>query len=126
MRKLFLKLIKNHFQIDHRFYKIFNKNNLKLNFSCMSNMCSLIKQHNCKVISTRNLNRLCNFRYKDSCPVDGKTCIIYKVEVITNKDGHIYYGASDGEFKSRFNNHRNKTRIFQNKYDNCKKKATSP
>ena len=32
--------------------------------------------------------------------VDGKclqTCIVYKADVMTNKESHIYYGASDGE-----------------------------
>ena len=76
----------------------------------MNNMCRLIKQYNCKVVSTKNLNQLCNCRNKESWPLNGKclqTCIVCKVDVITNKDGHIYHGASDGEFKSRFNNHTN-------------------
>ena len=76
----------------------------------MSNMSRVIKQHNFQVLSTKNVNRLCNCRNKDSCPLDGKcsqTCIVYKTDVITNKDSHIYYGASDGEFKSRYNNYAN-------------------
>ena len=36
-----------------------------------------------------------------------QTCIVYKTDVIKNKDSHIYYGGSDGEFKSRYNNHTN-------------------
>ena len=75
----------------------------------MSSMSSVIKQHNCKVLSTtENVDWLCNCRNKENCPLDGKylqTCIAYKADVITNKDSHIYYGAIDGEFKSRFNNH---------------------
>ena len=76
----------------------------------MNNMCSLIKQYNCKVVSTKNLNQLCNCRNKESWPLNGKclqTCIVCKVDVITNKDGHIYFGGRDGEFKSRLNNHTN-------------------
>ena len=80
----------------------------------MSSMYSVITQHNYKILSTtENVDRLCNCRNKENCPLDGKclqTCIVYKADVITNKDSHIYYGASDGEFKSRYNNHTNSFR----------------
>ena len=80
----------------------------------MSSISSIIKQHNHRVLSTtENIDRLCKCRNKENCPLDGKclqTCIIYKAHVITNKDSHIYYGASDGEFKSRYNNHTNSFR----------------
>ena len=73
-------------------------------------MSRVIKQHNCKVLSTKNVDRLGNCRNKDSSHLGGKclqTCIVYKADVITNKDSHIYCGASDGEFKSRYNNYTN-------------------
>ena len=60
-------------------------------------MSSVIKQHNYKVSSTtENVDKLCKCRNKGNCPLDGKfliTCIIYKADVIGNKDSHIYYGA---------------------------------
>ena len=105
--KAFLKLVKEHFPRGLQLYKIFNRNTLKLSYSCMSSMSSVIKQHNYRVLSTtENVDRLCNCRNKENCPLDGKclqSCIVYKADVITNKDSHIYYGASDGEFKSRYN-----------------------
>ena len=77
----------------------------------MSSMSSVIKQHNYKVSSTtENEDQLCNCRNKENCPLDGRclqTCIVYKADVITNKDSHLYFGASDGEFKSRYNNYTN-------------------
>ena len=77
----------------------------------MSSMSSVIKQHNDRVLSTTEIvDRLCNCGNKENCPLDGKclqSCIIYKADVITNKDSHIYYGVSDGEFKSQYNNHIN-------------------
>ena len=60
----------------------------------------------------KNVDRLRNCRNKDNCPLDGKslqTCIVYKADVITN----IYNGASDGEFKSRYNNH---TNLFRHRH----------
>ena len=34
----FLKLINKHFPRHHKIYKLFNKNNVKVNYSCMPNM----------------------------------------------------------------------------------------
>ena len=105
--------MKNNFPRDHQLYKIFNRNKLKLSYSCISSMSSVIQQHNYKALSTIK-NRLCNCRNKDNCHHDGKCLqtfgIVYKADVIVNKDNHIYYGANDGEFKSRYNNHANSFR----------------
>ena len=99
--KAFLKLVKKHFPRGHKLYKIFTRNTLKLSYSCISSMFNVIKQHIYKVLSTtEHVDRLCNCKNKENCPLDGKclqTCIVYKADVITNKDSHIYYGASDGE-----------------------------
>ena len=87
----------------------------------MCSMSSVIKQHNYRVLSTTgNVDRLCNCKNKENCPLDGKclkTCIVYKADVITNKDSHIYYRASDGEFKSWYNNHTNSFRHRHHKKD---------
>ena len=41
----FLKLVKKHFS-KHCYHKIFNKNNIKVSYSCMDNMEKLVKKHN--------------------------------------------------------------------------------
>ena len=83
----------------------------------MSSMSNVIKQHNYIVLpTTENVGRLCNCRNKENCPLDGKclqSCIVYKADVITNKDSQIYYDASDEKFKSRSNNH---TNSFRHRY----------
>ena len=111
IRKTFLKFVKKHFPRDQKLCKIFHRNTLKLSYSCMKNMSSVIQQHNYKVLSTRkNVDRLCNCRNKDNCPIDGKclqTCIVYRADVITNKHSDIYDGASDGEFNFWHSNHTN-------------------
>ena len=69
----------------------------------MSNMPSVIKQNNYKVLSIKNVDWLCNCINEDSSPLNNKclqTFIIYKADVITNKGSHIYYGASDKGFKT--------------------------
>ena len=42
--KTFLKLVKKHFPRGHKLYKIFNRNTLKLSYSCMSSMSSIYEQ----------------------------------------------------------------------------------
>ena len=85
--KTLLKLVRKHFPRDHELYKIFNRNKLKLSYSCMSSMSSVIKEHNYKVLATaENVDRLCNCRKKENCPLDGKclqTCLVYKADVIS-------------------------------------------
>ena len=44
--KQFLKLVDKHFGKNHRLRKICNRNNLKLSYSCMPNMKSIIINHN--------------------------------------------------------------------------------
>ena len=39
----FLKLINKHFPWHHKFYKLFNKNNVKVSYSCMPNMKNIIR-----------------------------------------------------------------------------------
>ena len=45
-----LNLISKHFPQSHKLHKIFNKSNLKVTYSYMKNMNSVIKSHNSKVI----------------------------------------------------------------------------
>ena len=73
--KLFFKLVRKNSPENHKFRKIFNLNTLKLSYSSM-------KQHNAKVLTDgKKPTRLCNWRYKDSCPLVGKClakCTVYK------------------------------------------------
>ena len=82
---------------------------LKLSCSSMASLQSLIKTLNAKVLTDgKKPTRLCNCRYKDSSPLAGKCLaksIAYKAEVTTTDKCKLYYGTSDGEFKTRFNNH---------------------
>ena len=83
----------------------------------MLNMTNLIKQHNARVLKNQEHTekRSCNCRVKDNCPLDGKylhECIVYQANVITNNERKEYFGAVDGEFKLRYNNH---TMAFRHK-----------
>ena len=119
--KIFLKLIEKRFPNHHPLHKIFNLNTIKFTYSCMSNMSSFIKQRNRNILSSspNSEERSCNCRNKDNCSLTGsclKTWIVHRADVIKQNEAHVYYGASDGEFKYRYNNH---TNSFRNKdYEN--------
>ena len=116
--KKFIYLIKKHFHKGHKLHKILNTNTIKLSYCCTTNMTGIIRQHNAKVLNatkTPNEARLCNCRNKQSCPLDGKclsSSIVYRAEVTSDNNTKIYYGASEGEFKTRYNNH---TKSFRHK-----------
>ena len=114
--KVFLKLVRKHFLRSHKLSKVFNLNTIKISYSSMPNVKNLIKQHNSKILNKDRdkIQRTCNCRIKESCPLNGKClhqCMVYKAEVSTNTTYKEYYEASEGEFKSRYNNH---TQSFRN------------
>ena len=63
---------------------------------------------------------------KIPAPLMGVACFIYKAEVHVDNDYKIYYGAVEGDFKFRYNNHTTPLEIgimnmilsFQNIYGN--------
>ena len=107
--KVFLRLARKHFPRSHNFNKIFNLNTIAISYSSMPNVRNLIKQHNSKILGKDQdkIQRSCNCRIKESCPLNGKClhqCMVYKAEVTTNTTYKEYYGTSEEEFKSRYNN----------------------
>ena len=110
--KCFLSLIDQHFPKSNPLHKIFNRNTLKLSYSCMSNVKSIISNHN-KAQIGKPSNPLeetnnCNCRNKNSCPLEGNCNvrnIIYQAEVVTPQSRETYIGLCDTTFKERYRNH---------------------
>ena len=70
--KIFLDLVKKHFPRGSRLHKIFNKNNVKVSYSCMPNMKAVLSSHNKKVMHPKStdINEIkCNCKKKDECPL---------------------------------------------------------
>ena len=87
----FLKLINKHFPRHHKFYKLFNKNNVKVSYSCMPNMKNIINTHNKKIINPPkdNIARTCNCIRKHQCPLNEKCLtknVIYKASITPNEE----------------------------------------
>ena len=124
-QKQFLKLIDKHFPKSHILHKVFNRNNVKVSYSCTSNLRNLIKQHNSKILNeTRKANSDgCNCRKRNSCPLDGACLasgIVYKATVTTNiGQPKIYIGSTKHSFKTRFNNHKISLKYRKHSHSTC-------
>ena len=93
----------------HRYYKLFNRNTVKVSYSCMPNMAAIISSHNTKVLSpTADPNaRTCScIRPNIPCPLDGHClaeCIVYKATATAEaKPPRHYYRLTEPEFKKRY------------------------
>ena len=112
--RTFLKLISKHFPNQHKYHSLFNKNNVKVSYSCMDNMKTVINKHNMKITNAdNNANAItgeqCNCRKKDQCPLDNKcltSSVIYNAQVTTNNTTKNYIGLTEGTFKQRFSQHK--------------------
>ena len=120
--KTFLELIDKHFPKTSKLHKIFNRNTVKISYSCTKNMASIISAHNKKILQPKNEEFGCNCRESNECPLDRKCLtpqIVYQADVTntTNVEKKHYLGISFPPFKVRSRNH---TRDFKHKrYMNC-------
>ena len=55
-------LLDKHFHKNHKLHKIFNQNNVKVSYSCIPNVSSIVNSHNQKILQTPKLTTL---RYRN-------------------------------------------------------------
>ena len=88
--KTFLTLTDKHFSTDNSLSKIFNRNTIKVSYSCLPNVKQTISNNNHRLLQLHRMkestqdSKLCNYRQKNSCPLDGKCltkCVVYKTTV---------------------------------------------
>ena len=108
--KKFMALLEKHFPSHHKFRKLFNKNTVKLSYSCMESVANVIRRHNASILNSDDKAepRPCNCKKKQECPLDGKCreeSIVYKAVVSSGGVDKKYYGICEGDFKLRYNNH---------------------
>ena len=105
----FLELVRKYFTRNHPYRKIFNTSTLKLSYSCMPNMGSVIMQHNNSILKPVTTEVLpCNCQNKANCPVPG-TCrtpsTVYTATVKADGEEYVYHGTAEGEVKARIKKH---------------------
>ena len=120
--KIMLNLIDKHFPKKSKLHKIFNRNTVKVSYSCMPNMKAIINQHNNKILnddpSHDEIN--CNCRNKSECPIKDKCqseTIIYKATVDSQRGKAIYIGSCESTFKKRYYNHKKSFNNTQYKHE---------
>ena len=108
--KEFLKIITKCFPPTNKLHKIFNRNTVKLSYSCMPNMKAVIDGNNKKLLTTNeNDERKCNCSKNTICPLNGECLandIVYQATVIGGDKEETYVGITATSFKARFANHK--------------------
>ena len=120
--KEFLKILDSNFPKKHQFNRFLNRHTIKVSYSCTKNMGAIIATHNKKILNDKtDQERDCNCRVKTNCPLKGQCCtktVVYKAEIKTENTIKNYIGLTEGEFKTRYNEH-------INSFTNNKKKANT-
>ena len=113
--KTFLQLIDAHFGKNHKLNKIFNRNNVKVSYSCTENIKTIIDSHNKKVLNIDDNvdeKRKCNCLRKVECPLNNMCLsenIIYEAKIKSDEPNYeekSYIGAAGTTFKLRYANHK--------------------
>ena len=110
--RAFLKILDEEFPKEHVLHKIFNRNTIKISYSCMSNLKQNIDGHNKSILHKKIVPpKTCNCRKPAECPMEGnclKESVIYQATVTTedNNPPQTYVGLTENSFKTRYANHK--------------------
>ena len=114
--RLFLRLLDKHFPRSHILRKLFNRNTIKVSYSCMENAAQIIKKYNQRTSSHKEKPiPSCNCKNKDDCPMNlirrrlfQVQNVVYKctVSATPNFPKRVYLGVAEGDWKQRFYNHK--------------------
>ena len=126
----FLQLLDKHFHKDHVLHKIFNRNTVKVSYSCTPNIGSIIRAHNRKVLRPTDNNhplKGCNCRKPESCPLDGNclgSSLVYRATVtVENKPSKLYLGMIESSFKTRYTGHKSSFKTISHTNDTALSKC---
>ena len=109
----FLKLVDKHFPPNNPLHKIFNRNTIKVSYSCTKNIKATIQSHNQKILNsekpegnTKKCNCLRSRRHL--CPLKGncnQVDAIYHATVKGDDEERKYVGSTIN-FKKRYYGHK--------------------
>ena len=115
LTKIYAEIISKAFPKNHPYLnKLFNKNDMRLSYSCTPNMAKVISSHTKKLLDIKPdvpMQKLCNCpaKRKHECPMDGKCCateIVYQADVMASDNStKKYIGLTEPSFKKRLSNH---------------------
>ena len=105
---------------DHKLRKIFNRNTIKISYSCMNNTKQIIDNHNKRILnSSRHADetadntadsKSCNCQQKNTCLLNRnclQSSVIYQARVVCNDNNtsETYIRLTVNNFKTRYRNH---------------------
>ena len=75
-----------HSSKNHKYYKLFSRNNVKISYSCRQNIGSVIQNHNTNLLKhpVASTAKECSFRQNSDCPLAAKClseCLVYHAQV---------------------------------------------
>ena len=112
--KKFLQLVDKYFPRGSELHPLFNRNTMKLSYSCTGNIKSLIQAHNKKILNAKpqtqtpgvkNCN--CQVSVRDQCPLNNdcqQFDVIYEATTMENPPKK--YVGSTVDFKKRYGVHK--------------------
>lgn len=107
----FIRLIDKHFPPQNRYRKIFNRNTIKLSYSCTPNMQVILSGHNKALLKKPDQDTVKNCNCRGVCPLPAngdcrRSAVVYRATVKTGTDTKTYIGSSETEIKLRLANHK--------------------
>ena len=117
LTKMFYKIIERGIPKNNALLcKLFNKQNLRISYSCTENIGTVIAKHNARIMREHEADNIpkrecnCTRANKNSCPLNGHCLVeslVYRADVTTgHQDEHKFYlGLCGNQFKERYGNH---------------------
>ena len=114
--KRFLALVSKHFPKKHILRQLFNRNTVKISYSCTKNLRAIIQTHNQKILAKHKKEeeeKACNCQKskKDKCLLSGQCVqknVIYQATTAERRPKK-YIGSTE-QFKKRYSEHKHSFR----------------
>ena len=110
--KEFLKLVDKHFPHHHHLRKVCNRNTVKVSYSCIPNMATIISSHNKNLLGNKQEPKTtippCYCCNSANCPLNGECRekpVIYKASITSHGSSKQYIECTETEFKTSYYNH---------------------
>ena len=109
-----MSFIDKHFSPNYKLHKLFNRNNVKISYSCLPNIKSIINANNRKILyPSRTIGRkTCNCINTSQCLLQQRCLsnnILYQKNITPlgkNSETKVCYGICETTFKLRYANHK--------------------
>ena len=104
-----MNIVDDEFPAGHPLHKIFNRNTVKISYSCMPNIKQIIDGHNkTKLSQTATTREKAHVTVeREECPCKSKKCLVeffvYQATVSTNDNSppQTHVGFTENSFKTR-------------------------